>query len=281
MNKRRKFSIGRLSLRGGCYLSLALSSAVLIGLILYISIEGANNLSWDFLFGEYKGDSPSILPALLGTLSVLFISLVFAVPIGIGTAIFLSEYAPKKGGLVEIIRLATETLAGIPSIVYGLFGYLLFVDAMGMGYSLLGGGLTLFLMILPLIVRSVEEALIAVPNSLREASLALGASRYKTIFKVVLPAARNGIVTSLILSSGRVISESAVLLLTVGMMVNRVPSDLLSSGTTLALDIYYFASYGYPAQAAATAFVLLILVIVLDMAAFFIGRLGERKSHGK
>jgi phosphate transport system permease protein len=164
-----------------------------------------------------------------------------------------------------------ETLAGIPSIVYGIFGYLVFVVALGFKYSIIGGGITLAIMILPVIVRSTEESLLAVPNSLREGSFALGSSKVRTIFSVVLPCAASGIVTSLILAIGRVMSESAVLILTIGMVVDRIPDGFISPGTSLALDVYYFGSHGYPEQAAATGVVLLILVVSINILATVLG----------
>jgi phosphate transport system permease protein len=224
------------------------------------------------LFGDY-GRYPSIKPALLGTLYLILIAILLAAPIGIGSAIFLTEYTKSKSRLIQTIRIATETLAGIPSIVYGIFGYLVFVVTLEFKYSLLGGGITLAIMILPVIVRSTEESLIAVPRSLREGSFALGASKVRTIFSVVLPCAANGIITSLILAIGRVLSESAVLILTIGMVVNKMPKDFMSPGTSLALDIYYFGSHGYPEQAAATGVVLLVLVVLINMIAAALGKM--------
>ncbi|MCL2163753.1 MAG: ABC transporter permease subunit [Oscillospiraceae bacterium] len=173
---------------------------------------------------------------------------------------------------MHIIRIAIETLAGIPSIVYGIFGYLVFVVALGFKYSLIGGGITLAIMILPVIVRSTEESLLAVPGSLREGSFALGSSKTRTIFSVVLPCAASGIVTSLILAIGRVMSESAVLILTIGMVVDKMPVGFASPGTSLALDVYYFGSHGYPEQAAATGVVLLVLVMSINILATALGK---------
>jgi len=225
------------------------------------------------LFGEYKTKSPSITPALVGTLYLILISISIAAPIGIGSAIFLTEYTNSKSRLIRVVRIAVETLAGIPSIVYGIFGYLVFVVALGFKYSLIGGGITLAVMILPVIVRSTEENLLAVPRSLREGSFALGSSKVRTIFSVVLPCAASGIVTSLILAVGRVMSESAVLILTIGMVVDRIPESFASPGTSLALDIYYFGSHGYPEQAAATAVVLLVLVVSINILATVLGKI--------
>jgi phosphate transport system permease protein len=157
--------------------------------------------------------------------------------------------------------------------VYGIFGYLVFVVTLDLAYSLIGGGITLAIMILPVIVRSTEESLLAVPVSLREGSFALGASKVRTIFSVVLPCAANGIITSLILAIGRILSESAVLILTIGMVVNKMPKDMVSPGTSLALDIYYFGSHGYPEQAAASAVVLLVLVVAINFSASALGKI--------
>ena len=259
----------------------AVAVASLIAVIAYVLVNGVGKISADLLFGEYKGDNVSILPALKGTIDLVLVAAAIAVPIGIFTAIFLVEYMRGKGKLVKVIRVATETLAGIPSIVYGLFGYLVFVVTFGWGYSLLGGGITLAIMILPVLVRSTEESLLSVPASYREGALALGASKVRTIFTVVLPAAASGIVTAVILAIGRVISESAVLILTIGMVVNRMPASMMSPGTSLALDIYYFANNGYPKQAAATAVVLLLLVVVLNLLATGAGKLLKKKTGEK
>lgn len=259
----------------------AVAVASLIAVIAYVLVNGVGEISADLLFGEYKGDNVSILPALKGTIDLVLVAAAIAVPIGIFTAIFLVEYMRGKGKLVKVIRVATETLAGIPSIVYGLFGYLVFVVTFGWGYSLLGGGITLAIMILPVLVRSTEESLLSVPASYREGALALGASKVRTIFTVVLPAAASGIVTAVILAIGRVISESAVLILTIGMVVNRMPASMMSPGTSLALDIYYFANNGYPKQAAATAVVLLLLVVVLNLLATGAGKLLKKKTGEK
>ncbi|MFA7222536.1 MAG: phosphate ABC transporter permease PstA [Bacilli bacterium] len=284
MQRKNSYSGKRLffkNLKITTYISTSICLVALMAIIIEILVDGIPYLSLDLIFGAYN-DTPSIFPALIGTLELVFISIVIAGPIGIFTAIFLVEYLDNSSLLVRIIRISIETLAGIPSIVYGLFGYLIFVVSMNMGYSLLGGGLTLAIMILPIIVRSTEESLISVPNELREGSFALGAGKVRTIFKVVLPTASNGIIAAIILAMGRVLSESAVLILTIGMVVNKVPTTLLSSGTSLALDIYYFASYGYPNEAAATSLVLLVLIIILNLAATLVGKLSRRgKTNGK
>ena len=251
--------------------ALALTLVILSAVIVFVLVRGIPYVNLQLLFGDY-GDSPSIKPALIGTLCLILISVLIAAPIGIGSAIFLTEYTKSQSRLIRLVRIATETLAGIPSIVYGLFGYLVFVVALGLKYSLIGGGITLAVMILPVIVRSTEESLLAVPRSLREGSFALGSSKVRTIFSVVLPCAASGIVTSLILAIGRVISESAVLILTIGMVVNKMPKSIASPGTSLALDVYYFGSHGYPEQAAATGAVLLVLVVAINILATFLGK---------
>ncbi len=252
--------------------ALVLSLVSLCTVIVFIVVRGISYIDMQLLFGDY-GRYPSIKPALLGTLYLIFIAIVLAAPIGIGSAIFLTEYTKSKSRLIKMIRVATETLAGIPSIVYGIFGYLVFVSSLGFKYSLIGGGITLAIMILPVIVRSTEESLLAVPRSLREGSFALGASKVRTIFSVVLPCAASGIITSIILAAGRVLSESAVLILTIGMVVNKMPESLMSPGTSLALDIYYFGSHCYPEQAAAAGVVLLILVALINLTAAALGKI--------
>lgn len=277
--KKKQRSVGR-ALCGGLrifsYLTTAVAVIALITILVYVLIGGVGKLKPN-LFGD-GSEGPTIMPAIVGTLSLVGISLVIAVPLGMGAAIFLAEYANVKGKFVKVVRIATETLAGIPSIVYGLFGYLVFVVAFKMGYTLLGGGITLAVMILPTIVRSVEESLLSVPDGIRQGSYALGAGKVRTIFKVVLPSCAGGIVTAIILAVGRVVSESAVLLLTVGMVVNKMPSSMMSPGTSLALDIYYFANFGYPDEAAATSVVLIVFVLLINLAAVVVGKLIKRKT---
>lgn len=260
---------------------LVISLTALLAVIVYVLKSGIGKLSFNLIFGEYTPHSPTIFPALVGTLELVAVSILIAVPIGIASAVFLVEYTNNKGRFVRAVQLATETLAGIPSIVYGLFGYLIFVVAFGWGYSIIGGGITLAIMILPTVVRSTQESLLSVPGGLREGAYALGTSKVRTIFRIVLPSAAGGIVTAVILAVGRVVSESAVLILTVGMVVSKVPDSLMSPGTSLALDIYYFASHGYPDEAAATAVVLLVLVIALNLLAGKIGSLIKKSTYGK
>lgn len=277
--KKKQRSVGR-TVCGGLqifsYVTTAVAVVALVAILAYVLVGGIGKFK-PSLFGD-GSEGPTIVPAMVGTLSLVGISLVIAVPLGMGAAIFLAEYANVKGKFVKVVRIATETLAGIPSIVYGLFGYLVFVVAFKMGYTLLGGGITLAVMILPTIVRSVEESLLSVPDGIRQGSYALGAGKVRTIFKVVLPSCAGGIVTAIILAVGRVVSESAVLLLTVGMVVNKMPSSMMSPGTSLALDIYYFANFGYPDEAAATSVVLIVFVLLINLAAVVVGKLIKRKT---
>lgn len=277
--KKKQRSVGR-TVCGGLqifsYVTTAVAVVALVAILAYVLVGGIGKFK-PSLFGD-GSEGPTIVPAIVGTLSLVGIALVIAVPLGMGAAIFLAEYANVKGKFVKVVRTATETLAGIPSIVYGLFGYLVFVVAFKMGYTLLGGGITLAVMILPTIVRSVEESLLSVPDGIRQGSYALGAGKVRTIFKVVLPSCAGGIVTAIILAVGRVVSESAVLLLTVGMVVNKMPSSMMSPGTSLALDIYYFANFGYPDEAAATSVVLIVFVLLINLAAVVVGKLIKRKT---
>jgi len=271
-NKRHKIQIGKyLSMKIATQVALCISLLALAAVVIFILVRGLPHVNMQLLLGDY-GKEPSIKPALVGTFYLIVISISIATPIGIGSAVFLTEYTKSKSRMVRYIRIATETLAGIPSIVYGIFGYLVFVVALGLKYSLIGGGITLAIMILPVIVRSTEESLLSVPNSLREGSFALGSSKVRTIFSVVLPCASSGIVTSVILAIGRVISESAVLILTIGMVVNKMPEGFASPGTSLALNVYYFGSHGYPEQAAATGVVLLVLVVCINIIATMLGK---------
>lgn len=268
-------------LKYGSVLCTVFSLVALFAVIGFVLKDGIGKISFNLLFGKYTWKMPTLLPALCGTLSLVAVAAAIAVPIGVFTAIFLVEYMNNKGKIVKLIRVAAETLAGIPSIVYGLFGYLIFVRSFGWGYSLLGGGITLAVMILPVIIRSTEESLLAVTDGLREGAYALGASKVRTIFKIVLPTASGGIITSVILAIGRVVSESAVLILTIGMVVNHVPTSFLSPGTSLALDIYYFSGHGYPDEAAATSVVLLLFVLALNLLAGGVGKAIKRKRGEK
>lgn len=245
-------------------LAAVVTVGALAALIIWVLIKGIPNLTPDMFSLTYTTDNQSMLPAMLNTVQMVLVALVIAVPFGIGSAIYLVEYAKKGNRLVTIIRLTTETLSGIPSIIYGLFGYLCFNVAIKMGYSILSGGLTLAIMILPLVMRTTEEALLAVPDSYREGSYGLGAGKCRTIFKLVLPSAVPGILSGVILSIGRIVGETAALIFTAG-TVGDVATSLTSSGRTLAVHMYLLANEGlYIDKAYAVAVVLLVLVLLLN-----------------
>ena len=227
----------------------------------------------DKLFSlEYNTENASLMPALINTVIMTLLSLVIAIPFGIFSAIFLVEYAKKGNRFVGIIRLTTETLQGIPSIVYGLFGMLFFVTALGWGYSILAGAFTMSIMILPLIMRTTEEALKAVPDTYREGSFGLGAGKLRTIFRIVLPAAVPGIMAGVILAIGRIMGETAALMYTAG-TVPDIAATPMSSGRTLAVHMYNLSSEGlYMDQAYATAVILLVVVVAMNALSAFAAR---------
>lgn len=246
------------------WLSAIITVAVIAFLIGFILIKGVGNLTPDLFALEYNSDNASLMPALINTLIITLLSLVIAVPFGIFAAIYLVEYAKKGSKLVKIIRITTETLQGIPSIIFGLFGLLFFSTALHWGYSLLSGSMTLVIMILPLIIRTTEEALLGVPDAYREASFGLGAGKLRTVFKVVLPSAIPGILSGVVLATGRIVGETAALIYTAG-SVAKVPESLMGSGRTLAVHMYVLSSEGlYMDQAYATAVILLLFVLVLN-----------------
>lgn len=246
------------------WLSAIITVAVMAFLVGFILIKGVGNLTPDLFALEYNSDNASLMPALINTLIITLLSLVIAVPFGIFAAIYLVEYAKKGSKLVKIIRITTETLQGIPSIIFGLFGLLFFSTALHWGYSLLAGAMTLVIMILPLIIRTTEEALMGVPDAYRVASFGLGAGKLRTVFKVVLPSAIPGILSGVVLATGRIVGETAALIYTAG-SVAKVPSNLMGSGRTLAVHMYVLSSEGlYMDQAYATAVILLIFVLVLN-----------------
>ena len=237
---------------------------VLLFIIVYIFKSQAGFLKISFLFGKEDG----ILPMIVTTLYVVLVSLAAALPVGIATAIFLNEYSGNSS-FIRILRLAIETLAGIPSIIYGLFGLLMFCRMLNFGQSIIAGAFTLSIMILPVIIRTTEESLKSIPDTFREGSLALGATKFQTILHVVLPSALPGIVTSVILAVGRVVGESAPVLLTVGLTKN-IPRTIFESGRTLTIHLYYLTNEAVRPEdfgiAFATAFVLVILVVIINTA---------------
>lgn len=263
MNKAKLQSV---ILRTLVYTASFITFCVLICLIAYILIKGIPNLSLDLFSFEYNSENVSLFPALINTVVMTALSLIIAVPLGVFSAIYLVEYAKRGNKIVGLIRLTAETLSGIPSIVYGLFGFLLFVTAFSWGYSLLAGAFTLVIMILPVIMRTTEEALKAVPDTFREGSFGLGAGKLRTVFKIVLPSAVPGILAGVVLSVGRIVGETAALIYTAG-TVAQIPSGLLGSGRTLAVHMYALWSEGLNTnQSYATAVVLLIIVVILNAA---------------
>lgn len=245
-------------------LSAIVTFVVLIFLIAYILIHGIPHITPALFSFTYSSENASLMPALINTIILTALSLVITVPLGIFAAIFLVEYAKRGNRFVKVIRLTAETLSGIPSIVYGLFGMLFFVTTCGWGFSLLAGAFTISVMILPLIMRTTEEALKAVPDSYREGSFGLGAGKLRTVFRIVLPSAVPGILAGVILAIGRIVGETAALIYTAGTVAN-VPSSVMGSGRTLAVHMYNLASEGlYMDQAYATAVILLVLVVGIN-----------------
>ena len=246
------------------YASAVIVFGVLLALIVYILVMGVPNLKLSLFAWNYNSENLSMLPAIINTLTMIALTLLMAVPLGVGAAIYLVEYAKRGSRLVKLVRLTAETLSGIPSIVYGLFGYLMFVLACGMGNSMLAGALTLAIMVLPTILRTTEEALRAVPDSYREGSVGLGAGRLRTVMRIVLPAAVPGIFSGVVLAVGRVVGETAALIYTAG-TVTGVADGLLGSGRTLAIHLYCLLNEGlYTKEAYATAVILLVFVIGIN-----------------
>ena len=246
------------------WLSAAITFISLIFLLGYILWQGIPNVNLKLFELEYTTENVSMLPALLDTLIMVVLALVLATPLGVFAAVYLVEYAKRGNKLVDVVRVTADTLSGIPSIVYGLFGMLFFVTYLHMGYSLFAGSCTVAIMILPLIMRTTEEALRAVPDSYREGSYGLGAGKLRTVFSVVLPSAIPGILAGVILGIGRIVGETAALIYTSG-TVAALPTNVMSSGRTLAVHMYVLASEGlYIPQAYATAVVLVVIVIGIN-----------------
>ena len=243
-----------------------------IFMLAYILIKGLPNLTPDLFDVKYTTENVSLLPALINTLFLMLLSLMFAVPTGIGAAIYLTEYARRGNRLISIVGITAETLSGIPSIVYGLFGSLFFVKYLGLGLSLLSGALTLSIMILPLIMRTTEEALGSVPDSYREGSFGLGAGKLRTVFSIVLPCAVPSILSGVILGIGRIVGESAALIFTAG-TVAEIATSIFSSARTLSVHMYSISGEGlYIKQTYATAVVLLVVVILINALSGFVAK---------
>lgn len=251
---------------------------VLVFIVVFVMVSGLPHLSVDFLFGQSSNAHITLAPAFVSTLMLIGLALLIALPLGIGAAIYLNEYAKCDSIFVKIVRLFVDTLSGIPSIIFGLFGMVFFVTTLNIGYSLLAGGISLALMILPTVIRSTEQSLSEVPDSMREASYALGAGKLKTIFVVVLPQALSGIITSVILSVGRIVSESAVLIFTAGTGI-YMPLGYGDQSASLAVMVYRFMSEGmYWNEAYATASILLIFVIILNLLVSLVEWLFNRRK---
>lgn len=259
------------------WISAALTVGFLFWIIWYILSNGLQHVDWNFITDNYTrtGEEHGIFPMIVSTIYMVIASIAVAAPLGIMTAIYLTEYAKVGSRLVKIIRFCTESLAGIPSIIFGLFGMTFFVAILGLGFSILSGALTLSILILPVIIRTTEEALMAVPQTYREGSYGLGASKIYTIWRLILPSAMPGILTSVILSIGRVIGESAPVFLTAG-MVARIPDSLVDSGRTLTVHLYKLTTELFTVeewnQAYGTATVLIVVVLLINMVTKLIAR---------
>ena len=273
MRAKTQARIYRFSAYAGAFFSMF----VLVLIVGYILIKGIPHLTPELFAWKYTSNNVSMLPSIINTFLMTLLSLLVCVPLGIGAAIYLTEYAKRGSKLVKLVRMTAETLSGIPSIIYGLFGSLFFVVALKMGLSLFSGALTLSIMVLPIIMRTTEEALLAVPDSYREGSFGLGAGRLRTTFKVVLPSAVPGILSGVILAVGRIVGETAALIYTAG-TVAKVPDSLLDSTRTLAVHMYTISTEGlYIDQSYATAVVLLVVVLGINALSTFIAkRIGRR-----
>ena len=259
------------------WLAAAVTFLSLAFLLVYILGQGLPNINMDLFAMEYNTQNVSLFPALLDTIIMVLLALLLATPLGVFAAIYLVEYAQRGNKLVSAVRVTADTLSGIPSIVYGLFGMLFFVIYLKLGYSLLAGACTVAIMILPLIMRTTEEALKAVPDSYREGAYGLGAGKLRTVFTIVLPSAIPGILAGIILSIGRIVGETAALIYTAG-TVAALPENVFSSGRTLAVHMYVLASEGlYMKQAYATAVVLVVIVIAINWLS---SRLARRLMKG-
>lgn len=277
---KKKYSFFSLFLRIIVYAAAFITLAVVVLLLGYIVVKGLPNLSPKLFEWEYNSQNVTLMPALINTLMITVLAMLIATPIGVFSAIYLNEYAKKGNRFISVIRLAAETLSGIPSIVYGLFGMIFFVITLGWGYSLLAGAFTLAIMILPLIMRTTEEALMSVPNLYREGSYGLGAGKLRTVFAIVLPSAIPGILSGIILSIGRIVGETAALIFTAGTLA-QIPNSPFGSARTLAVHMYSLSSEGlYLEETYATSLVLLILVIIINYTSEFLAKRMVKKRNG-
>jgi len=257
--------------------SAFITVAVLLYLVVFILVRGTPHISASLFSLTYTIENQSLFPALVTTLLMVGLTLLIAVPFGVFTAIYLVEYAPRGSRLVRIIRMTTETLAGIPSIVFGLFGYIFFATWLGWGKSILAGCFTLAIMILPLIMRTTEESLKSIPDSYREGSFSLGAGKLRTVMRVTLPSALPGIFAGIVLAVGRIVGETAALLFTIGSVI-KIPNSLFSQGRTLALHVLQLSSQGHNRnEAYATAVILLVVVVGINALSSSIERRFKQK----
>lgn len=268
------------------YIGAAITAAILVFLIAYILINGVPYITPSLFAWEYTSDNVSLMPALINTIIMAALALIMAVPVGVGSAIYLVEYAPRGSRFVQLVRTTAETLQGIPSIIYGLFGMLFFTTALHWGLSLLSGACTLAIMVLPVVMRTTEEALMAVPDSYREGGFGLGAGRVRTVFRCVLPTAVPGILGGIILALGRCVGEVAALIFTAGSIaqIPDFPTEgvfaFFDSARTLAVHLYVLASEGlHVNETYATAVVLLVLVVLLNVLATRAARTMDRSKE--
>ena len=275
---KRKMKFSELVLRAATWGSAILTVCVLLYLMGFILVGGIPHIKPQLFSLTYSSENVSMMPALISTVIITLMSLVIAVPLGVSAAIWLVEYAKRENKLTSVVSLMAETLAGIPSIVYGLFGLLFFVTFLGWGFSVLAGAFTLSIMILPLILRSSEEAIRSVPITWREGSFGLGAGRLRTVLRVVLPAAAPGISAGVILAIGRIVGETAALIYTSG-TVAQIPFSPAQSARTLSVHMYALSSEGFhTGEAYATAVILMIVVIFINtVSAMITRRIGIQK----
>lgn len=261
------------------WFSAFLTVAVLLLIVGYIFYKGFRLINFDFIFGDYSpSGSGGIWPMLVTTVYTIVISLVIATPIGILAAVYLQEYA-KQGRLVKVIRFATESLTGIPSIIYGLFGAVFFVATLKLGMSIIAASLTLTIIVLPVIIRTTEEALKTVPRTYREGSLALGATKLQTLYKVILPSAMPGILSGVILSMGRIVGESAAIFLTAG-TVAAMPGSIFSSARTLTVHSYLVTQESGDIElAAAIGIILIVMILVLNVLATLLSKKFNKTNY--
>ena len=269
MNRKKPFDLIMLVFT---WLSIGITVAVLLLVVGYVLINGVLYIRPSLFAFQHTSQNQSLFPALIGTLMIVGLSLTLAVPLGVFSAVYLVEYAKRGNQFVKLVRITTETLAGIPSIVYGLFGFIFFGVFLGWGLSLISGAFTVSIMILPLIMRTTEESLKSVPDTYREGSFGLGAGRLRTVVRIVLPTATPGILAGVILAIGRIIGETAAIIFTLG-NVARMPNNLFDTGRTLSAHMYVLANEGtHPGEAHATAAVLLIVVILVNALSSWVAR---------